>query len=155
MRNNNVTKLKKRQIFKQDEVIKQAKHSRKTCHHCPEHREMSPNSLEMGITVFLKKEKTQDVGRWQWLDINHLARQWFSQIRSLSHPEGSVQLLFGEKNIKTCCRLSTVFNRFFTTTPLQDGKGSCGRIFGSFFRCLVTSVVSSAFCHSPVCPNCS
>lgn len=34
----------------------------KTCNHCPEHREMSTNSLEMGITVFLKKEKIQDVG---------------------------------------------------------------------------------------------
>lgn len=43
---------------KQDEVIKQAKRSRKTCHHCPEHREMFTNSLEMGKTVFLKKEKT-------------------------------------------------------------------------------------------------
>lgn len=54
MANNNVTKPKTRQ----DEVIKPAKRSRKTCHHCPEHREMFTNSLEMGKTVFLKKEKT-------------------------------------------------------------------------------------------------
>ena len=55
--NNNVTNPKKRQIFKQDEVMKEAKASREACHHSPEDRQLSRNCLEMGITVFLKRDK--------------------------------------------------------------------------------------------------
>lgn len=47
----------RKEIFKQDEVIKEVKASRESCYHCPEHRELCRNSLEMGITVFLKRDK--------------------------------------------------------------------------------------------------
>lgn len=47
----------RKEIFRQDEVIKEAKASRESCHHSPEHRELSRNSLEMGITILLKRDK--------------------------------------------------------------------------------------------------
>lgn len=47
----------RKEIFRQDEVIKEAKASRESCHHSPEHKELSRNSLEMGITILLKKDK--------------------------------------------------------------------------------------------------
>lgn len=59
MGKSNITKPKKRQIFKQDEVIKEVKARREACHHSPEHRELPRNSGNLYNCITEERQKNE------------------------------------------------------------------------------------------------